>query len=170
MPWQGHYLVTRHLGRKKQGRQVCRRCRRCRESEMCIWDAGMQRCWYAGRQSVFDCFWWLSWTSVQTLLQIDEASFLDAADFDVQVQHCRAIRIIFRAFNSSPQDFNTSLQLKHLKPACTPFFLLNLVDWLMLKTRLGFWIFTFKVEGGQDKCKLIPFKFQYSFTEAGHCD
>ena len=72
------------------------------------------------RDAVFDCFWWLSWTSVQTILQIDEASFLDAADFDVQVQHCRAIRIIFRAFNSSPQDFNTSLQLKHIKSACTP--------------------------------------------------
>ena len=94
MPWQGHYLVTRHLGRKKQGRQVCRRCR----------DAGNLRC-ASGMQGCTDadmqggvflyCFWWPSWTSVQTLLQINETSFLDAADFDVQVQHCRAIKIIF---------------------------------------------------------------------------
>ena len=56
----------------------------CRDAEMLI-------C----REAVFDCFWWLSWTSVQTILQIDETSFLDAADFVVQVQHCRAIKIIF---------------------------------------------------------------------------
>ena len=47
MPWQGHYLVTRHLGRKKQGRQVCRRCRDAGNLRCA---SGMQRCTDADMQ------------------------------------------------------------------------------------------------------------------------
>ena len=53
MPWQGHYLVTRHLGQKKQGRQVCGRCRDAGNLRCA---SGMQRCTDADVQG---CGFWL---------------------------------------------------------------------------------------------------------------
>ena len=78
-------------------------------------DAQMLR---SGRQALFYCFWWLSRTSVQTILKIDETSFL-CSRFSSPGATLQSHQDYFWAFNSSSQDFNTSLKLQHIKPAST---------------------------------------------------